>query len=122
MRKVEKSVIEIKEDVRIGDVILEVGDKIKVLEAMNAREVEAAINSNYVDAFNFKTDGDIVSWEMNGDDLDFDDGKRYYFSLDLNNMDISYSDDGGYGGNYDGEVSLNQLKDMAEFMTDSDWV
>jgi len=37
---VNESIVEIKEDVKIGDIILEVGDKIKVMEAITSIDVD----------------------------------------------------------------------------------
>jgi len=47
MRKVEK-IIEIKEEVKVGNIVLEVGDKIKILEGGNVdiRQVQDALEAS----------------------------------------------------------------------------
>ncbi len=60
MRKIEKKIIEIKEDVKIGNIILESGDKIQILE-YNAEAERQVINRFNIESL--KPDDFIDVWE-----------------------------------------------------------
>ena len=116
MRKANE--IEIKEDVKIGDMILEKGDKIKVLESYNSQDAVRAIENNG-GVFNLKVDSASVSWDMRSDDLFLDDGHIYTFYLE--DGELSYSVQSGHSEDYDEEVTLEDLEDMPDLIARPDW-
>lgn len=95
MRKVEKNILEIKEDIKIGDIILEAGDKIQILESTGDYTV-AYVDEDGDDRgaltlfFNYKT-YTFVEVDQNDQVIgsgDFDDDQ--FDHLDHDEIDAKY--------------------------------